>query len=123
MQSFSDSRPRDIALIPIIVAIPPIDDVDAMHVVAHVQQHVDRLADAAAKIEHPRTSRQSFTEPFKKAQVCADGLASLVASHTKPPGQTDALSAMRSAVRQRLSARSIGACELDVCSGDRGHAG
>jgi hypothetical protein len=81
MQPFSDSGPRDVALVPIIVAMPPIDDVDAMNVVAHVQQYVDGLAIAAAKVEHARAGLQRFPEPFKKAQMCADSLAPLVASH------------------------------------------
>src|SRR5215470_5805413 len=81
MQPFSDTGPRDIALVPIIVAIPPIDDVDAINVVAHVQQYVDQLADAAAKVEHARTGPQRFPEPFKKAQMSAHRLAPLVASH------------------------------------------
>jgi hypothetical protein len=80
MQPFSDSGARDVSFVPIIVAIPPIDDVDAMDVVAHVQQYVDRLADAAAKVEHPRTRRHRFPEPFKKAQVCAHSLVP-VATH------------------------------------------
>ena len=39
MQPFFDSGTRDVALVPIIVAMPPIDDVDAMNVVAPVQQY------------------------------------------------------------------------------------
>src|SRR5262249_10261837 len=81
MQSSSDTGPRDVAFVPIIVAIPPIDDVDAMNVVTHIQQYVDRLAVAAAKIEHARARLQRLPEPFKKAQVCADRLAPLVANH------------------------------------------
>src|SRR5689334_11508125 len=81
MQPFSDTGPRDVALVPIIVAIPPTDDVDAMSVVAHVQQYADRLADAAAEVEHACTRPQRFPEPFKKAQVSAHSLAPLVASH------------------------------------------
>src|SRR5690242_8107122 len=81
MQPFSDTGPRDVALVPIIVAIPPTDDVDAMNVVAHVQQYANRLADAAAEVEHARTRPQRFPEPFKKAQVSPHSLAPLVASH------------------------------------------
>src|SRR5215472_1672901 len=122
MQPFSDSGPREVALVPIIVAIPPIDNVDAMNVVAHVQQYVDRLADAATKVEHARTRPQRFPEPFKKAQVSAHSLAPLVASHYESLWSNTRVewgvrSIAFAAVRQRLSGRSRRVSELDVHSG------
>jgi hypothetical protein len=56
-----------------------------MNVVAHTQQYIHRLSDAAAKIEHPRARRQRFPQPFKKAQMCAESLAPLVAGHYGAP--------------------------------------
>jgi hypothetical protein len=111
MQPFSHSGSRNVALVPIIVAMPPINDVDAVNVVTHVQQYVDRLTDAAAKVEHARAGRQRFPQPYKKAQVRADGLAPLVASHYDSlSGQRHEFSAVRliafAAVRQSLSDRS-----------------
>src|SRR5438552_6494813 len=37
LQSFFNARFRDVALVPIIVAMPPINDVNPVNVIAHVQ--------------------------------------------------------------------------------------
>src|SRR5262245_59322776 len=71
-QSFCNAGVWHVALVPVIFAMPPIDDVNPVGVVSSLKQDFDRLPDAAAEIENARTGPHRYSKPFDKAQMALD---------------------------------------------------
>jgi len=115
MQPFFESGSRDVALVPIIVALPPIDDVDAMNVVAPVQQYSTDWPMPQPK-SSTRAPRCKGFPSHSRNRKCAL-IESMIASHYR-------FLCSKTTPAELLSSCQAPLCELAVHSREDGdHAG